>query len=270
MELDGARVLVTGASSGIGAALAPLLAARGAEVALVARRADRLASVLERCRAHTSASRSFTADLADPSVAAGTAIAVRDAMGGVDCLVNNAAMPKRVAVTRLDDRDLTDVMNLNFHAPVRMTLALLPGWLEAGRGRVVNVASMGGRIGIPGESAYCASKFALCGWSETAAMELHGTGVEVQLLLPGPVDSEIWDVPGNDPPGYDGPLVAADECAAAIVDAIEQGGFQHYVPAVLPGDGRAAEVVALHDADVDGYIELVHSMVGTADEEGAS
>jgi short-subunit dehydrogenase len=267
VELDGACVLLTGASSGIGAALAPMLAGRGATVALVARRADRLEQVVAECCEHTAGSRAFPADLSDPERAAAVALEVSDAMGGVDCLVNNAAMPKRISARALTTSDLHEVMDLNFHAPVAMTLALLPGWLAAGRGAVVNVTSMGGRLGIPRESAYCASKFALCGWTETLAMELADTGISVQLLLPGPIDTEIWQVPGNEPADYAGPFVPAAECAAAMVDAMEAGGFEHYVPPTLPGGGSAAGTVTMHNADIDGFIAMM-AAIARSNEEG--
>src|SRR5690606_24126836 len=102
--------------------------------------------------------------------------------------------------------------------------------LARGSGLVVNVSSMGGRLGIGHEAAYCAAKFALCGWSEAMRLDLEGTGVGVKLLLPGPVDTEIWHRPGNEPARYDGPLVPAHEAAVAIADAIERDGFEHYVP----------------------------------------
>ena len=78
---------------------------------------------------------------------------------------------------------------------------------------MVNVSSLGGRVPIANEAAYCASKFALCGWTEAMAVDLHGTGVEVKLVLPGPIDTEIWDQPGNDPAAYQGPFVPAAEAA---------------------------------------------------------
>ena len=117
-------------------------------------------------------------------------------------------------MTRLTPADVAHVMDVNFHAPVRMSLALLPDWLARGGGCVVNVSSLGGRVPIAHEAAYCASKFALCGWTEAMAVDLHGTGVEVKLVLPGPIDTEIWDQPGNDPAAYQGPFVPAADAAA--------------------------------------------------------
>ncbi|HTD50385.1 MAG TPA: SDR family NAD(P)-dependent oxidoreductase, partial [Acidimicrobiia bacterium] len=107
MKLEGSKILVTGASSGIGAALAPILAQRGATVGIVARRADRLEAVLERCAQHTPESRMWTVDLSDLAAAEKVALDAWDAFGGLDAVVHNAAIPKRVHMSRLtfDDVD---------------------------------------------------------------------------------------------------------------------------------------------------------------------
>jgi len=261
MQIAGSTIIVTGASSGIGAALAPMLAARGATVGLVARRADRLATVLDACREHAPASRAWTVDLADLDAAEQS---IRDAtteFGRVDVLVNNAAIPARIPVPRLTPDDVARVMDVNFHAPVRMTLALLPGWLARGTGCVVNVSSLGGRIPIAQEAAYCASKYALCGWSEVLAVDLHGTGVEVKLVPPGPIDTEIWDQPGNDPAHYDGPLIPAAESAASVVDAIEGAGFEYYAPPEFPGGvGLQHDVVLNKSADPGAFVDLMGAL----------
>jgi short-subunit dehydrogenase len=261
MQIDGSTILVTGASSGIGAALAPLLAERGATVGIVARRRERLEAVLAQCVAHAPNSRLWTADLGDLDAAERVAIEAWDAFGGLDCLINNAAIPKRIPVPRLTPALVDETMRVNFTSPVRMTLALLPRWLERGAGCVVNVSSMGGRIGIAHEAAYCASKFALSGWSESMAIDLRGTGVEVKLALPGPIETEIWDVAGNDAALYAGPYVPAAECAASIVTAIEGDGFEYYVPPEFPGGlGLQHEMVKGKTGDVDAFIDLMGQM----------
>jgi short-subunit dehydrogenase len=261
MQIDGSTILVTGASSGIGAALAPMLAARGATVGIVARRRDRLEAVLERCVEHAPRSRLWVADLGDLDAAVGVALDAWDVFDGLDGLVNNAAIPKRVPVPRLTDELLDETMRINFTSPLRMTTALLPRWIERGSGCVVNVSSMGGRLGIAHEAAYCASKFALCGWSESAAIDLRGTGVEVKLALPGPIETEIWDLPGNDPALYAGPFVPAEACAASIVEAIEGDGFEYYVPPEFPGGlGTQHDMVVGKTGDVDGFIDLMAQM----------
>jgi short-subunit dehydrogenase len=243
----GKRVLITGASSGLGAALARRLATQGAVVGLVARRRDRLAEVLADCRHTSPESAMWVADLADTAALSELAARAWDTLGGVDVLINNAAIPKRRPVSALDPDEVEDVMRINFFAPVRLTLALLPRMLERGSGLIVNVSSVGGRLGIIHETAYCASKFALCGWSEAMAVDLHGSGVAVKLIEPGPVDTEIWDHPGSEEPLYQGPKVPADEVAAGIVEALADDRFEHYVP-----DMKA--VVDAKNADLDAFI----------------
>ena len=254
MEIGGARVLVTGASSGIGAALAPLLAERGATVGLVARRADRLGEVLARCRAWSPDSAMWVVDLADTEAAERVATEAWDAFGHLDCLVNNAGVPMRRHTTELDHRTLEWVMRVNFLAPARMTLALLPRMLARGTGMVVNVSSVAGRLGNANEAAYSASKFALCGWSEAIAVDLWDSGVVVRLVNPGPIDTEIWDLPGNDDPLYDGPKISAAEMAEGIVAAMEGDRFEHYLPDMLP-------IVAAKTSDPDPFLAGMAQML---------
>jgi short-subunit dehydrogenase len=244
LKIEGAKILVTGASSGIGAALAPILAERGATVGIVARRADRLAEVLERCRAFAPASRSWAADLGDLERAEQVALEAWDALGGLDVLVNNAAIPKRTRVTDLTPRDVQHVMDVDFHSPVRMGLAVLPRMIERGRGQIMFVSSMGGRIPIANEAAYNAAKYAMCGFAEAMVLDLAGTPVEVKLVLPGPIETEIWDQPDNVPALMDVDKVPATDCAAGIADAIAGDGFEYYIPAVFPG-GIDAKAIAV-------------------------
>lgn len=261
MQISGSTIIVTGASSGIGAALAPMLAARGATVGAVARRTDRLAAVVQECQASTPGSRAWTVDLADLDAAEQFAHDAVAEFGDVDVLVNNAAIPARIPITRITSADVARVMDVNFHAPVRMTLALLPRWLARDAGCVVNVSSLGGRIPIAQEAAYCASKYALCGWSEVMAVDLHGTGVEVKLVLPGPIDTEIWDQPGNDPAAYQGPFIPAADAAASIVEAIEGDGFEYYAPPTFPGGvGLQHDIVVHKSGDPGAFVAMMGAM----------
>jgi short-subunit dehydrogenase len=252
-EAAGKRVLITGASSGLGAALASGLAAREAVVGLIARRRDRLAEVLADCRRSSPVSAMWVADLGDSSSVGELALRAWDGLGGIDVLINNAAIPKRRVVTELRPDEVEDVMRVNFFAPMRMTLALLPRMLARGSGLVVNVSSVGGRLPIIHETAYCASKSALCGWSEAMAVDLYGTGVSVKLIEPGPVDTEIWDQPGSEEPIYQGPKVPAAEVAEGIIEAIGSDRFEHYVP-----DMKA--VVDAKNANLDAFIAGVARM----------
>lgn len=252
-EAAGKRVLITGASSGLGAALASGLAAREAVVGLIARRRDRLAEVLADCRRSSPDSAMWVADLGDSSSVGELALRAWDGLGGIDVLINNAAIPKRRVVTELRPDEVEHVMRVNFFAPMRMTLALLPRMLARGSGLVVNVSSVGGRLPIIHETAYCASKSALCGWSEAMAVDLYGTGVSVKLIEPGPVDTEIWDQPGSEEPIYQGPKVPAAEVAEGIIEAIGSDRFEHYVP-----DMKA--VVDAKNANLDAFIAGVARM----------
>jgi short-subunit dehydrogenase len=252
-EAAGKRVLITGASSGLGAALASGLAAREAVVGLIARRRDRLAEVLADCRRSSPDSAMWVADLGDSSSVGELALRAWDGLGGIDVLINNAAIPKRRVVTELRPDEVEHVMRVNFFAPMRMTLALLPRMRARGSGLVVNVSSVGGRLPIIHETAYCASKSALCGWSEAMAVDLYGTGVSVKLIEPGPVDTEIWDQPGSEEPIYQGPKVPAAEVAEGIIEAIGSDRFEHYVP-----DMKA--VVDAKNANLDAFIAGVARM----------
>jgi short-subunit dehydrogenase len=247
------NVLITGASSGIGAALARRLASDGHTVGLVARRADRLAAVLHEC----PGGRMWVADLADLERAEQVALEAWDDFGWLDVLVNNAAIPKRRPVDQLTPVEVEHVMAVNFFAPVRMTLAVLPRMLARNEGTIVNVSSVGGRLGIIHEAAYSASKFALCGWSESMAVDLHGTGVSVKLIEPGAIDTEIWDQPDNEEPLFQGPKDPPELVADGIVEALASDRFEHYLPdmkAVV--DGKQADI----DAFIAGLAEMARTV----------
>ena len=140
-----------------------------------------------------------------------------------------------------------------------MSQALLPRMLERDRGVIVNVSSFGGRAGIMGEAAYCASKFALCGWSESMALDLWDTGVDVRLIIPGAIDTEIWDVPGNDEPPYHGPFEPPATVAEGIIAAIQGDAFEHYLP-----DMKA--IVELKTSAIDDFLASVIAFAGTPPE----
>ena len=254
----GMRALVTGASSGIGAALAERLAARGVDVGIVARRTDRLQEVLDRCLAAGAAgSRMWTVDLHDLDAAVALAEEAWTDFGPLDVIVHNAGRPMRRHISALTATELDDTMRLNFHSPVRMTMALLPPLLDRDTGSVVFVSSLAGRLGVPREAAYTASKFALCGWAESMHIDLADSGVEVRLVLPGAIDTEIWDTEGNDPPVYTGQLEPVDTVADAIVAAVESDRFEHYLPDM-------SGVAAFKVADPDAYLAGAADMARTA------
>jgi len=247
-DVAGRNVLVTGASSGIGAGLAEGLAKAGAVVGICARRQDRLAEVLERCRQHSPSSRMWVTDLADPSAVDSLAAAAIEELGSVDVLVNNAGIPKRRHVARLDAATVDALMHINYSSPVRLTLALLPQMLERGEGRIVNVSSVAATLSPPGEAAYAATKAALTVFSESMAVDLWDSGVKVTVVYPGVVDTELFTLPDNDPFVAQVEAITVDEAVARILEALAAGWAQVYVPAWF------GDVAASKAADVEGFL----------------
>ncbi|GAC1316588.1 MAG: SDR family oxidoreductase [Acidimicrobiales bacterium] len=248
MDVAGKRVLITGASSGIGAALAERMAAGGATVGLCARRESRLREVLERCTRHAPQSRLWVHDLSDGAAVDEVARRAVDELGGVDVLVNNAGIPKRRHVTALDPATVEQVMQINYLSPVRLTLALLPQMIERGSGLVVSVASVAATLSSPGEAAYDASKSALAVFSEAMAIDLWGTGVRVLVVYPGVVDTELFTIPDNDPLPAGIDPIPVGEMVDGIMDAIARDASETYVPAWFK------DVVTTKVADLEGFL----------------
>ena len=250
LTLPGSAILVTGASTGIGAATARALGAAGARVGLVARRKELLDEVAQQTRdAGAPDVEVWAADLTDLPLAEQIALEAWDRFGGIDGLVNNAGAPKRKHVTRLTADEVESIMHLNYFSPVRMTLALLPKMRERGSGVIVNVASLAGRVAPPREAAYAGSKFALNGFSEVMAVDLYDEPIHVKLIQPGPIETPIWgDVPGNEKPAYDGEFYPPEDCAAAIIELLTTDKFEIYVPPSL------GDIAALKGQDVEGFI----------------
>ncbi|MEX0666437.1 MAG: SDR family oxidoreductase [Acidimicrobiia bacterium] len=247
------NVLVTGASSGIGAALVRALAARGDTVGLVARREDRLDAVLAECRASSPESQRWVADLEDLDRAEAVAREAWDAFGGLDVLVNNAAIPQVCHVTKLTRAEIERQMRVNYMSPVCITMALIPRMLKQGSGTIVNVGSVGGRLGIAREAAYSGAKFALTGWSEALALDLWGSGVKVKVVTPGAVDTEIWTHPDVEPTVYDGLKSPPEEVAAEIVPFLTDDRFELFTPASQHMDA----IVKGKSNDVDAFLKGV-------------
>ncbi len=135
-------------------------------------------------------------------------------------------------------------------------MATLPGMLRRGRGCQLDVSSMGGRLGIPDEAAYCASTFAIAGWAESVAIDLGDEPVDVRLVVPGAIDTEIWDRPGSDPAHDDGALEPPETVAEAIVDAIDGDAFEVYSP-----DLRS--IVECKTSDPEAYLAGAAQMART-------
>ena len=247
-SVAGKKVLVTGASSGIGSAADEGFARRGAVDGICARRAERLDATLARLREHAPDSRSWVVDLADLDGIAAFAARVVDDLDGVDVLVNNAGIPKRRDVTRLAPDEVESVMRINYFSPVRLTLALLPILIGRG-GRIVNISSVAARLGPPIESAYAASKAALTAFSECMAVDLRDTDVGVHVVNPGVLDTELFHLPGNEAGFHDSvEMLPVDAIVEPVLAQLDAGTFEAYVPAWF------ADVVAGKFGNPDGFI----------------
>jgi NAD(P)-dependent dehydrogenase (short-subunit alcohol dehydrogenase family) len=246
--LGGKHVLITGASSGIGAALAEGFARRGATVGMCARRADRLAEVLARVQEHAPKSQSWVVDLADLDAVDRFARDAVEALGGVDVLVNNAGMPKRKDVPDLTPEVVDQVMHLNYTSPVRLTLRLLDGLVARG-GRVVNISSVAARLSPPGEAAYAASKAALSAWSECMRIDLRDTDANVHVVYPGVFATELFELPDNDPPVAPLDPLPVGDIVEPILRMIEQEQFELAAPEWF------ASIFASKYNDVERYLD---------------
>ncbi len=225
-RLTDRRALVTGASSGIGRALAIELARSGVDLVLVARREDRLAELARQIAALNRRVVIVAGDVIDPAVRRRAIQSARDELGGLDILVNNAGVAAHGRFAEADPARLRPIMEVNFFAPVELVREAIP-LLRAGRQPiVVNIGSILGERGAPHKSEYSASKFALHGFSEAVRPELARLGIDVLVVAVGPTETEHFDVllegtaelPWGDPPRQ-----PAEQVARSIVRAIERG-----------------------------------------------
>lgn len=192
-NLAGARVLLTGASSGIGRALALRLADRGAELLITARRTDRLEKLAAQLKQQGTSVAFFAADIADPEARVQLVASARERWGELDILINCAGVGAIGPVADSEPEHLRRVMEVNFFAPLELTRAALP-LLRRGRDPlVVNIGSVLGHRSVPGKAVYSASKFALHGLTDAWRAELAGDGIEMLLVSPSTTSSDFFD-----------------------------------------------------------------------------
>ncbi|MCW2570723.1 MAG: NADP-dependent 3-hydroxy acid dehydrogenase YdfG [Frankiales bacterium] len=192
-QLDGRIALVTGASSGIGEATAMALAAEGAAVAIAARRTDRLRDLADRLGKEGARVLSLELDVTDEAACRAAVVRTQDELGGLDILINNAGVMLLGPIVDADTEDWRRMLHTNTLGLMYMTHAVLPRMLETGRGDIVNVSSVAGRIARLGSGGYNASKWAVNAFSESLRQEVTTRGVRVSLIEPGAVATELTD-----------------------------------------------------------------------------
>ncbi len=229
MDIHGAVAIVTGASSGIGAATAEELARSGATVVSVARRKEQLEASAARCKLHAPASFAIQADVADREACESLVATTVSQLGRVDIVVNNAGVSLRRHAAKATVEEIERVMQINFFGSVYVAMAALPGMIKRRLGSIINVTSVAGYVPNPRESAYGASKAALSLWSHGLAVDLVDSGVHVGVLSPGPIDTEIWEK-DEEEAAYDGKLYPPSVVAEGIVAMIDKETVHATVP----------------------------------------
>jgi 3-oxoacyl-[acyl-carrier protein] reductase len=189
-DLTGKTALVTGASGGIGAAIARALHAQGAAVALSGTREDALATLAAELgdRAHIC-----PADLSNPEAALALINTAEAALGSVEILVNNAGLTKDGLAMRMSDADWAKVLDVDLAAPFRLSRAALKFMLRRKSGRIINIGSIVGATGNPGQANYAAAKAGLSGLTKALAQEVASRGITVNLIAPGFIETPMTD-----------------------------------------------------------------------------
>jgi short-subunit dehydrogenase len=213
MELRGRTALVTGATGGLGNAIARALAGRGASVIVTGRRADALAPL-----AAETGGRALACDLTDPA----DVERLLDEAGDVDVLVANAGLPGSGHISTFSDEDIDRALAVNLRAPMVMARRLAEPMAARGGGHIVFVSSLSGKVASGGGSVYAATKFGLRGFAHGLREDLRDSGVGVSVVLPGFIrDSGMFHDAGVKLPGFVGTKAPAD-VAAAVLRAIER------------------------------------------------
>jgi NAD(P)-dependent dehydrogenase (short-subunit alcohol dehydrogenase family) len=197
MGLEGRRCVVTGASRGIGFAVAERLSGEGARVVLVARSAEPLEEAVVRCAAAGGEAEPLVLDVTEPDAGERMVAAATKRFGGLDVLVNNAGTAKRRALADVTDEEWNAAWELNVMAPMRAMRAALPAMAERGWGRVVNVCSSAGKRPTLGTPEYSVAKAAELSLSRVFSEAYAKQGVLVNAICPGPVQDELWMAPGG-------------------------------------------------------------------------
>lgn len=212
-------IAITGASSGIGRALAEALAPRGVRLALMARSGNVLNELDTELRSAGAGDVLVRAgDVGDPETTSSWIASMLDRWGRIDALVNNAGIGIMKPIADLTDEDWNTTLATNVSGPFRLIRTALPAMRAAGGGHIINISSIAGEVGFAGGGAYCASKFALQGLSECLMQEVRKEGVKVTIVGPGSVDTRF---DAKDPTKDTSWKISPEEIARTIIYALE-------------------------------------------------
>ncbi len=232
---QGKKALVTGASSGIGRLLSLRLAREGADVALIARREAELGAVAAEIEKLGRRALIVPCDVGERGQVFAAAAAVRRDFGKIDILVNNAGYGRHRSFLEWDLDDIERMLRVNFLGTVYWTKALLPQMVERGRGWIVMIASVAGKLGVPDESVYAASKFALVGLAEALSIEIEDSGVHVLTVCPGAIHTPFFDAEAlaRMPAVAKRMMIEPEPVIDAIIAALARGKHEITVPRMI-------------------------------------
>ncbi len=224
--------VITGASSGIGAEFARVIAARGARVALVARRRERLEELAGEITAKGGEASVHPCDVSQRAAVEATSRDIVHRWGGVDLLINNAGYGRHMLWRDQDVDDIERMTQTNYLGPVYWMKSVLPGMRARGRGWIVNISSLAGVLPQPDEASYSATKFALTGLSEALAYELAPHGIHVMVVHPALVRTEMFtpEVMARLPRSAAGSFIDTDAFVAAALRALARGEISVILP----------------------------------------
>lgn len=218
-------VVITGASSGIGRALSEELARRGAQVGLIARRAEVLRDVVSEIEQNGGVALAVAADVTDVEGLKSATDQVVATLGPIDVLIANAGIATTTHATKLQPDEMATVLQTNVVGAANSVAAVLPAMMERGQGQLVAIASLSAYRGLPMSAAYCASKAALSSFFESLRIDLNGSGVKVTIVYPGFIKTPL--TAGRRRMPY---LMEVDYAARKILSAVEKGRKSYAFP----------------------------------------
>ena len=235
MNLENKVVVITGASSGIGEAAAEQFAKKGANLVLVARRKEKLEQVEKNLSKYSVKILICVCDVSDKDQVKQMADKTIETFSKIDILVNNAGFVIYGKVKELSIEDIESQMKTNYFGTIYCTKSFLPHFLKQNFGHIVNVASVGASFGVPGIASYCATKYAMLGFSEGLHHELHDTGVGVTVVSPIMVRTSLFDHPSfkNFTKHATGISLSSETVANAIIKASNSSRLEIVVPSFV-------------------------------------